>query len=82
MPSQFGVGICGRIWSESSIGEFRKTEELSARALGGAYSITPAPRVEKASEVVPARSNQISRPHAKGDPTFAILPRPAPSAGH
>jgi hypothetical protein len=51
-------------------------------ALGGAYSITQSPRVEKAYEFVAARANQISWPHAKGDPTFAILPRPAASAGH
>jgi hypothetical protein len=51
-------------------------------ALGGAYSITQSPRVLKAYEFVLARANQISWPHAKGDPTFAILPRSAPSAEH
>ena len=51
-------------------------------ALAGAYSITQAPRVEKAYEFVAARCNQISWPHARGDPTFAILPRPAPPTGH
>jgi hypothetical protein len=49
-------------------------------ALAGAYSITHDPRTQKAYEFVRNRTNQIAWPHAKGDPTFAILPRPAEAA--
>jgi hypothetical protein len=45
-------------------------------ALAGAYSNNLIPRVQKAYEFVLSRSNQIAWPHAKGDPTFAILARP------
>lgn len=44
-------------------------------ALGGAYSITRAPRVQKAYEVVRARTSQVTYRPSRGDPTFAILPQ-------
>ena len=46
--------------------------------VGAAYSVTPSPRAEKAYDFVRDRFGQISWPQAKGDPTFAILPRLAP----
>jgi hypothetical protein len=46
-------------------------------ALAGAYSITNSPRVQKAYEVARTRTGQIAYRPSRGDPTFAILPKPA-----
>jgi hypothetical protein len=48
-------------------------------ALGGATSITHAPRVQQAYEVVRVRTGQITYRPSRGDPTFAILPQSAPA---
>jgi len=44
-------------------------------ATGATYGLTGSPRSRAAYEYTTARSNQITWPEAKGDPTFAILPR-------
>jgi len=49
-------------------------------ALGGAFSITRAPRVQQAYEVARARTGQVTYRPSRGDPTFAILPQAAPAA--
>jgi hypothetical protein len=49
-------------------------------ALGGAFSITHAPRVQQAYEVARARTGQVTYRPSRGDPTFAILPQTAPAA--
>ncbi len=47
-------------------------------ATSAVYSVTGSPRARAAYELVLDRSNRISWPHAKGDPTFAIRPRQRP----
>jgi hypothetical protein len=42
---------------------------------GAAYSVTGSPRAKAAYEFTLARTNRITYPLAKGDPTFAIQPR-------
>jgi hypothetical protein len=43
-------------------------------ALGGALSITHAPRVQQAYDLVRERSDKVTYRYSRGDPTFAILP--------
>jgi hypothetical protein len=43
---------------------------------GAAYSVSRSPRAEKAYEYALERSG----PYMRGDPTFAIVPRPGPAA--
>ena len=44
-------------------------------ATGATYAVTGSPRARAAYEFTLARSNRIAWAQAKGDPTFAILPR-------
>jgi hypothetical protein len=45
-------------------------------ALGGALSINHAPRVQKAYDLVQSRTDKVTYRYSRGDPTFAIAPRP------
>jgi len=49
-------------------------------ATGATYGLTGSPRSRAAYEYATSRSNRISYPEAKGDPTFAIQPRTMPEA--
>ena len=53
---------------------------IAEAALAGVLSIAPTPQVQQAYDFVRARDARISWPYAKGDPTFAILPRGASGA--
>ncbi len=44
-------------------------------ALGGALSITHAPRVQTAYDLVRDRTDRVTYRYSRGDPTFAIVPR-------
>ena len=44
-------------------------------ATGATYGLTGSARSRAAYEYTTARSNRITWPEAKGDPTFAIQPR-------
>jgi hypothetical protein len=48
---------------------------------GAIYSVTRTPRAEKAYRYASERAGEISYGYVRGDPTFAIVPRPAPAAG-
>jgi hypothetical protein len=47
---------------------------------GAALSVTHTPRAEQAYQFALAHSSRLSFRYAAGDPTFAILPKPAPVA--
>jgi hypothetical protein len=46
---------------------------------GAVYSVTRSPRAEKAYEYASGRAGMINDGNVRGDPTFAIVPRPGPA---
>lgn len=80
----------GEAYSRSQLGDKNSKEveeqwqdygRIMQAALAGAYSINPTPRLQKAYEYALTRSNGLAWSFAKGDPTFAIVARPAPAPG-
>ena len=68
--------------AQRSAGEIVETWQdygrIAEAALAGVLSIAPTPQAQQAYDFVQARTARISWPYAKGDPTFAILPRGRP----
>jgi hypothetical protein len=67
----------GDVTGQQQIEIWQDYGRIMQAALGGAVSITHAPRVQQAYEVVRARTAQVTYRPSRGDPTFAILPQTA-----